>query len=335
MAVESQKMNARAAATMAEAQLPPQAERRSEPPPRPARRSDPRKLHQGLMYGLMTLGMLLVLIPTVGIFYTIFANGYRQITLTFLTQAPLDNGLRGGIGPAILGTFALMIGTVVLSLPLGIFAAIYLTEYARKGPVIRIIRMAIVNLAGVPSIVHGLFGLGLFVYFFGGQLDRLLKHDQPVWQNQTLLWGAATLAVLVLPIVITATEEALLSVPRSFREGSMGLGATKWQTISRVILPSAVPGILTGAILAVGRAAGETAPILLTAALSWTSNKGMPQPSEPVMALPYHLYYVVTQVANAPLRLQYGIAMTLLLLVFIVNLTAIILRARLRRARKW
>jgi phosphate transport system permease protein len=330
VAVDSQKMNAAAVLT------PPRAERRSEPPPRTALpRGDFRRLHQGLMYGLMSLGMLLVLVPTVMVFYTIFANGWRQLTLTFLTQQPLDNGLRGGIGPAILGTFALMIGTVVLSLPLGVFAAIYLTEYARKGPIVRVIRMAIVNLAGVPSIVHGLFGLGLFVYFLGGKLDQLLRHDQPIWQNQTLLWGSATLAVLVLPIVITATEEALLSVPRSFREGSMGLGATKWQTIRRVILPSAVPGILTGAILAVGRAAGETAPILLTAALSWTSNTGMPRPSEPVMALPYHLYYVVTQVANAPLRLQYGIAMTLLLLVFVVNLTAIVLRARLRRARRW
>lgn len=287
------------------------------------------------MYGLMTAGMLLVLIPTLLVFGTIFVNGYRQLTPTFLTKAPLDNGLSGGIGPAILGTFSLMMGTIILSLPLGIFAAIYLTEYARKGPIVRIVRMAIVNLAGVPSIVHGLFGLGLFVYFFGGQLDRIFHNDRPIWQNQTLLWGSATLAVLVLPIVITATEEALLSVPRSFREGSMGLGATKWQTIRHVILPAAVPGILTGAILAVGRAAGETAPILLTAALSWTSNAGFPRPSEPVMALPYHLYYVVTQVANAPLRIQYGIAMTLLLLVFVVNLTAIILRARLRAARKW
>lgn len=258
-----------------------------------------------------------------------------RFTLAFLTDAPLDNGLRGGIGPAIVGTFALMIGTVLLSLPLGVFAAIYLTEYARKGPMIRLVRMAIVNLAGVPSIVHGLFGLGLFIYFFGAKLDQLLHNDRPVWQNQTLLWGASTLAVLVLPIVITATEEALLSVPRSFREGSLGLGATKWQTIRRVVLPSAVPGILTGAILAVGRAAGETAPILLTAAVSWTSRHGIPKPNEPVMALPYHLYYVVTQVANAPDGLRYGIALTLLTLVFLVNLSAILLRARLRRNKRW
>lgn len=256
-------------------------------------------------------------------------------TLGFLASAPRDGGASGGILPAILGTFALMIGTILLALPLGVFAAIYLTEYAKKGPFLRAIRMAIVNLAGVPSIVHGLFGLGLFVLFLGGNLDRLFGNARPVWQNSTLLWGSATLAILVLPVVITATEEALLTVPRSFREGSMGLGATKWQTIRRVVLPAALPGVLTGAILAVGRAAGETAPILLTAAVSWTSRGGFPGPSEPVMALPYHLYYVVTQVANAPARLQYGIALTLLILVFVVNLSAIVSRARLRASRRW
>ena len=313
------------------------APRGADPPPasRATGGTAARKRHERLMFGVMTLGMLLVMVPTALIFFTIVANGYRQLSVEFLTKPPLDGGQAGGIAPAILGTFGLMMGTILLSLPLGIFAAIYLSEYARKGPIVRVVRMGIVNLAGVPSIVHGLFGLGLFVLFLGGQLDRLLRHDQPIWQNSTLLWGSATLAVLVLPVVITATEEALQSVPQSFREGSMGLGATKWQTIRKVILPAAVPGILTGAILAVGRAAGETAPILLTAALSWTSRTGFPRPSEAVMALPYHLYYVVTQVANAPLRMQYGIALTLLLLVFFVNLSAIILRARLRRARKW
>lgn len=317
-----------------------QIARQNQPkPPAVVGGSGRRKVHQQLMFGLMSFGMFLVVLPTVYVFFNIFANGYRQLTAEFLTKPPLENGLAGGIGPAILGTFALTMGTVILALPLGISAAIYLTEYARKGPIVRLIHMAIINLAGVPSIVHGLFGLGLFVYFFGGQLDAVFNNQRPVWQNQTLLWGAATLAVLVLPIVITATEEALQTVPRSFREGSMGLGATKWQTIRRVVLPAAIPGILTGAILAVGRAAGETAPILLTAALSWTSNTGIPMPSEPVMALPYHLYYVVTQVSSSDpkqlMQIRYGTAMTLLLLVFLINLTAIILRARLRRARKW
>ncbi|MBC8102525.1 MAG: phosphate ABC transporter permease PstA [Cytophagales bacterium] len=287
------------------------------------------------MFGLMTLGMLLVIVPTLYIFGSVLIGGFRQITPSFLTLPPQSGGSEGGIGPAILGTFALMIGTIVLALPLGVCAAIYLTEYARKGPIVRVIRMAIVNLAGVPSIVHGLFGLILFKLFLGGTLDRLYHNQTPIWQNRTLLWGAATLAILVLPIVITATEEALLAVPPSFREGSMGLGATRWQTIRRIILPAALPGILTGGILAVGRAAGETAPILFTAAVSFTTLSGVPHLYDPVLALPYHLYYVVTQVANAPLQLQYGIALTLLLLVFIVNLSAILLRSRLRRTRRW
>ncbi len=294
-----------------------------------------RHLHEKLMFGLMTLGMLLVLVPTVYIFGSIVMGGWRQITPTFLTMPPQNGGGAGGIGPAILGTLALMAGTIVLSLPLGVFAAIYLTEYARKGPMVRLIHLAIVNLAGVPSIVHGLFGLVLFKLFFGKLLDNFYGNQTPIWQNRTLIWGSATLAILVLPIVITATEEALQSVPKSFREGSVGLGASRWQTIWRVILPAALPGILTGGILAVGRAAGETAPILFTAAVSFTTLNGIPNLYDPVLALPYHLYYVVTQVANAPLQLQYGIALTLLLLVFVVNLSAILLRGRLRRARRW
>lgn len=294
-----------------------------------------RKRHQSIMFGLMGLGMVAVLIPILFVIGTIMIGGVRQLTLEFLTQPPRNSGSAGGIGPAIVGTFSLMVGTILLSLPLGIFAAIYLSEYAKKGPIVRAVRMAIVNLAGVPSIVHGLFGLVVFKIFLGGTLDRIVGAEQPIWQNRTLLWGAATLAILVLPVVITATEEALLTVPRSFREGSMGLGATKWQTIRKVVLPAAVPGILTGAILAVGRAAGETAPILFTAAVSYTTRTGIPKPSEPVLALPYHLYYVVTQVASAPRQLQYGIALTLLLLVFAVNLTAILLRARIRAGRKW
>ncbi len=294
-----------------------------------------RRLHQTVMYALMSLGALAVLLPALYVFGTIAVHGARQVSWGFLTQPPRSGGIAGGVAPAIVGTFGLMMGTIILALPLGVCAAIYLTEYAKPGPIVRAVRMAIVNLAGVPSIVHGLFGLGLFVLFFGKGLDNLLHHDKPVWQNATLLWGAATLAILALPIVITATEEALLTVPQSFREGSMGLGASKWQTIWRVVLPAALPGILTGAILAVGRAAGETAPILFTAAVSYTTKTGIPKPSEPVMALPYHLYYVVTQVANAPAQLQYGIALVLLVLVFAVNLSAIILRARLRRARRW
>jgi phosphate transport system permease protein len=211
--------------------------------------SGKRHLHEKLMFGLMTLGMLLVLVPTVYIFGSIVAGGWRQITPTFLTMPPQNGGASGGIGPAILGTLALMAGTILLSLPLGVFAAIYLTEYARKGPMVRLIHLAIVNLAGVPSIVHGLFGLVLFKLFFGKLLDNFYGNQTPIWQNRTLIWGSATLAILVLPIVITATEEALQSVPKSFREGSVGLGASRWQTIWRIILPAALPGISPGVSL--------------------------------------------------------------------------------------
>lgn len=294
-----------------------------------------RRRNQSLMYVLMGLGMAAVLAPTLYVFGALVAGGWRQITWTFLSQAPRSGGTEGGIGPAILGTLGLMIGTVVLALPLGVFAAIYLTEYAKKGPLVRLIRTAIVNLAGVPSIVHGLFGLVVFRIYLGGWLDAFQNSREHVWQNRTLLWGAATLAILVLPIIITATEEALQTVPQSFREGSLGLGATKWQTIRKVVLPAAVPGILTGAILGVGRAAGETAPILFTAAVGFSTVVQVPSPSTPVLALPYHLFYLVTEALNAPDQLKYGVALTLLLLVFAVNLSAIVLRTRLRKARRW
>ncbi|GAB4457261.1 MAG: phosphate ABC transporter permease PstA [Armatimonadaceae bacterium] len=294
-----------------------------------------RRLQQKVMFGVMAAGMLAVIIPTAYIFLQIILGGFGQMTWEFLTQRPADGGAAGGIGPAILGTFGLMLFTVLLALPLGVLAAIYLTEYARRGPIVRAIRMAIVNLAGVPSIVHGLFGLIVFKIFLGGWLDYFAGNTQGVWRNKTLLWGAATLAILVLPVIITATEEALRSVPRSFREGSMGLGATRLQTIYKIVLPAALPGIMTGAILAVGRAAGETAPILLTAAVAFTTTDAMLNLSQPVLALPYQLYYVVTTAKGVSLEMKYGIALTLLILVFVVNLAAILIRSHLRRTRRW
>ncbi|MBC8139468.1 MAG: phosphate ABC transporter permease PstA [Fibrella sp.] len=301
-----------------------------------------RQNYEKLMFGVMGLGAVCVVIPMVYIFVTLFIGGIGKVlTPGFLTEIPSRGSTQGGIGPQIGGTIALMIGTIVLALPLGISAAIYLTEYAGKNALTRAIRMAIVNLAGVPSIVHGLFGLGLFVYLLGAWMDKIsgfssLDPPQNFWGRPTLLWGAATLAILVLPIVITATEESLKTVPRSFREGSIGLGATKWQTIWKVVLPAALPGILTGTILAIGRAAGETAPIILVAAVGYKTNFApIPPLYEPVVALPYHLFYVVTEVARATPALQYGTALTLLLIVFGMNLVAIILRTRLRNARRW
>lgn len=299
-------------------------------------RAAPRRVwEQRIWFGLITAGMLAVVLPTIGLFLLILINGIKQLSWAFLTQAPTNGGLGGGIAPAILGTFGLMLGTILFALPLGVLAAVFLTEYARPAWLVQIVRTAIINLAGVPSIVHGLFGSILFVLILGGFLDAAIPGTETVWQRRTLLWGALTLGILVLPVVITATEEALLSVPRSFREGSVGLGATKWQTISKVILPAALPGILTGGILAVGRAAGETAPILFTAAVSSTTRQGIPTPADPVLALPYHLFYAVTRLSGAPLQLQYGIALVLLLLVLMVNLGAFTLRSRLRRSRRY
>jgi phosphate transport system permease protein len=301
----------------------------------PLKGSGKQRRDQQMMFGLMGLGMLAVLLPTAYVFLSIIFGGIGRLTWDFLTKPPANGGAEGGIGPAIVGTFGLMVFTIFLSLPLGIFAAIYLSEYAQKGPIVRAIRMAIVNLAGVPSIVHGLFGLIVFKIFLGGWLDYFARNNPSVWQNKTLLWGAATLAILVLPVIITATEEALLSVPKSFREGSMGLGATRWQTIYKVVLPAALPGILTGAILAVGRAAGETAPILLTAAIAFTTSTAALNLSAPVLALPYQLYYTVTTAKGVALEHKYGIALTLLLLVFLVNLSAILIRTHIRRNRRW
>jgi phosphate transport system permease protein len=195
--------------------------------------------------------------------------------------------------------------------------------------------LAIVNLAGVPSIVHGLFGLGFFVLFIGGGIDRyVLRTSTPVWGQPCLLWGFCTLAVVILPVIITATEEALLSVPVSFREASLGLGATRWQTVRRVVLPTALPGILTGAILGIGRAAGETAPVMITCAASFKPflPAGL---NDSAMLLPYHLYFVVTQVPNPTVQLQAGIALVLIALVLCINIVAVMLRARAARRRKW
>ncbi len=233
---------------------------------------------------------------------------------------PRKGMLEGGIMPCIVGTMVLVTGTMLVALPLGVFGAVYLTEYARPSVLTRLIRLSIVNLAGVPSVVFGLFGLGVFV---------LLCRFQA-----SILSGALTLALLVLPLVITATEEALRTVPLSFREASMALGATRWQTIRKVILPNAMPGILTGAILSLSRAAGETAPILLTVAAFYLPE--LPKKlSDQVMTLSYHLYIISTQVPGAPDRVQWGTAFVLLALVLGANSVAIALRMSLRRRRKW
>jgi phosphate transport system permease protein len=226
----------------------------------------------------------------------------------------------GGIFPAIVGTFFLTIGTAIFSVPLGIAAAVYLSEYASNNKWTRLIRLAIVNLAGIPSVVYGLFGLGLFVLFlqFG----------------TSILAASLTLSIMTLPVIISTSEEALRAVPQAFRTVSVSLGATRWQTISRIILKEAKPGILTGVILGLERAAGETAPILFTGAAFFLPQ--LPQsPFDATMALPYHLFVISTQVPEMPIEIQYGTALVLLVFVLTMNIIATVIRSRARAKRQW
>lgn len=292
-------------------------------------------IQQAVAFTLMGLVSVAVIVPAVLLVWFVVSKGLPGISWRFLTAAPEQGMTAGGIFPAILGSLYLVLVTMVLSVPVGILAAVYLTEYARQGPLVRTVRLAIMNLAGVPSIVHGLFGLGLLVMVIMPALIRWLHLTPQQATPSCLLAGAGTLALLVLPMVITTTEEALRQVPQHQRNASLALGATKWQTIRRIVLPNALPGILTGLILAVGRAAGETAPILLTGAVFYATHT--PGPAEallkPFMALPYHLYTISTQLPNAPEPLKWGTALVLLALVLGFNAVAIVVRAYLRRKR--
>lgn len=248
----------------------------------------------------------------------IVINGIGSISWSFLTKPPIDSMTRGGIFPAIVGTFYLTLGAVLVAFPLGVATAIYLQEYAKEGRIIRLIRFGVNNLAGIPSVVFGLFGLAFFVV--------MLRF------GSSILSGSLTLGLLILPVVIGASEEALKSVPQTYREASLALGATKWQTIYRVVLPAALPGILTGSILGVGRAAGETAPIMFTAAAFYTPK--LPESLfDEVMALPYHIYVLATAGTHIDQTrpIQYGTALVLICLVLGINLIAIIIRSKLRK----
>jgi phosphate transport system permease protein len=274
------------------------------------------------VFWLMRLVTYSVIVVVGYILFDIVREGAGTLSWDFLTTMPRRSGAEGGILPVIVGTLYLVLGTVAVALPLGMAGAIYLSEYATQGRLTRYVRLAIVTLAGIPSIVFGLFGLGLFVIF--------LKF------GASIIAGSLTLACMVLPIIIVASEEALRAVPAAFREGSLALGATKWQTIRKNVLPYAVPGMLTGSILAIGRAAGETAPILLTAAAFYLPT--LPHSIfDPVMALPYHLYILATQLPDAvKVRpMQYGTALVLLILVLGLNLAAIVLRSYFRKRYRW
>jgi len=281
-----------------------------------------RYLKQYAFFAIVRLAAFSIAVAIAAFLLYIFSNGIGAINWEFLTQAPRDSMTKGGIMPAILGTLYLTAGAIIIAMPLGVSSAIYLSEYAKQGPVIRIIRIGVNCLAGVPSIVFGLFGLGLFVVFlqFGS----------------CVLSGALTLGFLILPTIIGASEEALKAVPQTFREASLGLGVSKWQTTLRIVLPNALPGILTGSILGIGRAAGETAPIMFTAAAFFTAK--LPSSIfDEVMALPYHVYVLATAGTHIEETrpLQYGTVLVLVALVLGVDLIAIIIRSYIRKKKRW
>ncbi len=282
--------------------------------------SKSRNVNQRLGFSILTITTLLTIIPIIGVVIYILILGLPAISMDFIVGFPRDGMRAGGIWPAIVGTLYLTIGTAIFAVPLGIGAAIYLSEYAAENRWTRMIRIAIINLAGIPSVVYGLFGLGLFVLFlqFG----------------TSILAGSLTLSIMTLPVIISTAEEALRAVPQAFRTVSISVGATQWQTIRRIVLPQALPGILTGVILGLERAAGETAPILFTVAAFFLPRL----PSSPMdasMALPYHLFVISTQVPGMPIKIQYGTALVLLVFVLSMNIIASIIRSRARRKRQW
>jgi phosphate transport system permease protein len=279
-----------------------------------------RHLSQRLGFSLLTLVALFTVIPIVGVIVYIFIQGIPAISWEFLTAAPRSGMREGGILPAIIGTIYLTLGTAVFSVPLGIAAAVYLSEYAADNRWTRLIRLAIINLAGIPSVVYGLFGLGLFVLFLNF--------------GTSILAASLTLSIMTLPVIISTAEEALRAVPQAFRTVSISLGATRWQTIRRIVLPQALPGILTGVILGLERAAGETAPILFTGAAFFLPR--LPgSVFDATMALPYHLFVISTQVPEMPIQIQYGTALVLLVFVLGMNLIATVIRSRARARRQW
>ncbi len=275
---------------------------------------------QKIGFSVVTILAVTTVLPIIAVLIYIIYLGAPAISWEFITAMPLDGMRAGGIWPAIVGTFYLTLGTAVFSVPLGVAAAIYLSEYAPENRLTSMIRLAIINLAGIPSVVYGLFGLGLFVLFLNF--------------GTSILSASLTLSIMTLPVIISTTEEALRAVPQSFRVVSISLGASKWQTIRRIVLPQSTPGILTGVVLGLERAAGETAPILFTGAsffLPRLPNSAL----DATMALPYHLFVISTQVPGMPIQIQYGTVLVLVVFVLLMNIIATVLRSRARARRNW
>ncbi|OQA18472.1 MAG: Phosphate transport system permease protein PstA [Chloroflexi bacterium ADurb.Bin360] len=279
-----------------------------------------RQITQRIAFLLISLAAVLVILPIFAIIGYVVAEGIGAVSWEFLTAMPRNGMREGGLLPAIVGTLLLTLGTGMIAVPIGVGAAIYLAEYAGDNTLTRAIRIAIINLAGIPSVVYGLFGLGLFVIFlrFG----------------TSILAGSLTLGIMTLPVIISTAEEALRAVPQEFRLVSVSLGGTRWQTIRRVVIPQALPGIITGIILGLERAAGETAPILFTVAAFFLPR--LPSSIlDQTMALPYHLFVISTQVPGMPVQIQYGTALVLLVFVLSMNVLATLIRRHYRKQRVW
>jgi phosphate transport system permease protein len=283
-------------------------------------------------------GLATILIIAV-LFYMlteIIINGKNYLTWEFLTQSPKEGMTAGGIFPAIVGTVLLVLIMSILGVPIGTITALYLSEYAKRNSIFtKLIRFAVNTLAGVPSIVFGLFGLGFFVQFIGSGMDKVFSGpDQVRWAQPSILWASATMAFLTIPVVIVSVEEALRSVPQDYRAAGLALGATKWQTIRKVVIPNSISGILTGTILAIGRGAGEVAPILFTGAAYFLPH--LPNSlSDQFMNLGYHIYIMSTQSTDveATKGIQYATVTILLLVTFTLNFTAVLIRYGIRKKR--
>jgi phosphate transport system permease protein len=299
-------------------------------------RSERFDLESFIGIGVTALATLLILGILAVILLNILVHGWPGLSWRFITTIPTKDFFdpaSTGVLPMIVGTTIRVIVMTLFVVPVGVVTAVYLTEYAPSTAALtRVIRAAVNNLAGVPSIVFGLFGLGFFINFIGGNLDELLRNPGPVWGKPSILWAALTLAVMTLPVVIVATEESLRAIPPGLREASLALGATKLETIRKIVVPQALPGIMTGGILAVSRAAGEVAPILFTGVAYYMAT--LPQElTDQFMDLGYHVYVLSTQSPNIEdtRSMLFATVLVLLILTFALNLTAVVIRARVRK----
>jgi phosphate transport system permease protein len=295
-----------------------------------------RNLKDKIVESLTGISVLLIIFIIVSILALTIVGGWKNLNWTFLSEFPKDGMTKGGIFPAIVGTAVMTLIMAVAAVPFGVITALYLAEYANEKSVLaKTIRFAVKTLAVVPSIIFGLFGLGFFIGFIGKNMDTVLNGGVLKWGQPNILWASLTMALLTLPVVIVAVEEAIRTIPKEMREASLALGATKWQTILKVVIPGSASGILTGTILAVSRGAGEVAPILFTGAAYFLSD--LPHAlSDQFMSLGYHIYIMSTQSSNvdATLPIQFATTLVLLLLTFSLNGIAVVLRYRIRKRAK-